>query len=84
MRILVVFEEDIAGIKVETASPQDVLKPLRERRNKGFPSWVFTENKVPSEGLFRIAVTLSDEHIYSYAQRIDRLFEVAVYAKDRQ
>ena len=65
MRILLVFEEDISGIKVEMASPQGVLKPLRERRNNGFPSWVFTLYKIPSEGLFRIAVTLNDEQIYS-------------------
>ncbi len=36
VRILMVFEEDLTGLEIETVSPQGVLNPLQKRRSGEF------------------------------------------------
>lgn len=65
VRIFLVLEENLIGIKIETTSPQGILKPLREKRGTGFPSWVLVTYNISSEGLFRVIVTQNNEKIFS-------------------
>jgi len=65
VRILLVLEENLTNIKIETVSPQGLLKPLWEQRSEGFPPWVLVAYNIPSEGLFRITVTQNGEKVLS-------------------
>lgn len=63
VRILLVFEEDLKGLEIETVSPQGVLNPLQKRRRGGFPSWVFMTYTIPSEGVYRIELKRGGETV---------------------
>lgn len=71
VRILLVFEEDLTGLEIETVSPQGVLNPLYERRSGGFPSWVFVTYNIPSEGVYRIDLKRDGETFFSASFDVD-------------
>ncbi|MEE8377276.1 MAG: hypothetical protein V3R45_02790 [Candidatus Aminicenantaceae bacterium] len=63
VRILLVFEEDLTGLEIETISPQGVLNPLQKHRSIGFPSWIFMTYNIPSEGVYRIELKRGGETV---------------------
>ncbi len=71
VRILLVFEEDLTGLKIEAVSPQGVLNPLHEHRSGGFPSWVFVTYNIPSEGVYRIDLKRDGETFSSASFDVD-------------
>lgn len=71
VRILMVFEEDLTGLEIETVSPQGVLNPLQKRRSGGFPSWIFMTYNIPSEGVYRIELKREGETVSSASFDVD-------------
>ncbi len=71
VRILLAFEENLTGTKIETVSPKGVLNPLYERRSRGFPSWVLVAYNIPSEGTYRIDLKREGKTISSASFDVD-------------
>ena len=71
VRILLAFEEDLTGTKIEAVSPKGVLKPLYERRSQGVTTWVLVAYNIPSEGLYQIDLKREGETLSSASFDVD-------------